>query len=85
VSGARIQLYYREGCHLCEEMAAVLYRGWSQLLDDVEWIDVDCDPALIERYGQQIPVLLVDGREISRFRADIERLTAVFGQPANPV
>lgn len=85
MSERRIRLYYREGCHLCEEMAAFLYRGWSQLLDDVEWVDIDRDAALAERYGQRVPVLEVDGREICQFQADRDQLIAVFGEPANPV
>jgi hypothetical protein len=85
VSGPRIQFYYREGCHLCEEMAATLYRGWSQVLDDVSWIDIDRDPTLVERYGQRVPVLMVDGKVICEFQADPERLSAVFGAPSNPV
>ena len=85
MSGPTVQLYYRDGCHLCEEMAAVLYRGWPQMLDDVAWIDVDRDPALAERYGLRIPVLVVDGTEICHYQPDVERLIAVFGEPANPV
>jgi hypothetical protein len=49
--------YYRDGCHLCEDM-------WHQLREiqelrpfEVELSDVDGDPRLIERYGSLIPVL----------------------------
>jgi hypothetical protein len=80
-----LQLYYREGCHLCEELAAFLYRGWPQLLDRLEWIDVDRAPALAERYGLRVPVLLADGREVCELRPDLQRLRAVFGEPVNPV
>jgi len=85
VTASRLQLYYREGCHLCEEMAALLYRGWPQLLDGLEWVDVDRSEALRDRYGPHIPVLLLDGREVCRLQPDPERLRAVFGEPANPV
>lgn len=85
MSDPTIQLYYREGCHLCEEMAALLYRGWSHLLGEVEWVDVDRDPVLTEQYGQRIPVLVVNGKEICQYQADPKRLSAVFGEPANPV
>jgi hypothetical protein len=66
-------------------MAAVLYRGWPQLLDELEWIDVDRSSQLAERYGARIPVLVLDGSELCHFQADRERLSAVFGAPANPV
>ena len=85
MSSLHLQLFYREGCHLCEEMAAVLYRGWPQLFDQLEWVDVDRSPELAERYGMHIPVLVLDGSELCHFQPDLERLHAVFGEPVNPV
>lgn len=82
---ADLRLYYREGCHLCEEMAALLYRGWPDLLDDLQWIDVDRTPDLVERYGLRVPVLVADGREICELQPDPGKLQAVFGTPRNPV
>jgi hypothetical protein len=85
VNGPRLQLYYREGCHLCEELVALLYRGWPHLLDNTEWIDVDRSAELVRRYGGRVPVLLADGREVCDLQPDAARLRAVFGEPANPV
>jgi glutaredoxin len=48
-------LYGREGCHLCEEMAAQL----RSLNVDFEEIDVDSDPHLRLRYGRDVPVLVL--------------------------
>ena len=80
-----MRLYFREGCHLCEELAALLYRGWPQLLDDLQWLDVDRSPALVARYGLRVPVLEVDGKEVCALQPDPERLQVVFGPPRNPV
>ena len=77
--------YHRNGCHLCEELAALLYRGWPQLLDDLQWIDVDRSPQLVARYGQRIPVLEVDGEEVCALQPDAAQLQLVFGAPRNPV
>lgn len=63
----------------------MLYHGWPQLLDDLEWVDVDRSPELAERYGARIPVLVLDGSELCQFQPDRERLREVFGEPANPV
>lgn len=82
---ADLRLYYREGCHLCEELAALLYRGWPQLLDNLQWIDVDRSPELSARYGLRIPVLEVDGEEVCALQADLHRLQDVFGAPRIPV
>ncbi len=32
----------------------------------LEIVDISQDPALLERYGQDIPVILLDGVEIAR-------------------
>lgn len=81
----QLRLYYRDGCHLCEELASVLYRGWPQLLDGLEWVDVDRSPQLVERYGDRVPVLTADGHEVCALRPDPQRLQAVFGAPRIPV
>jgi len=34
----------------------------------VESIDVDSDPELVERFGEEVPVLLIDGRKAFKYR-----------------
>jgi glutaredoxin len=64
-------LYGREGCHLCEEMAAQL-RALGVAFEE---IDVDSDPRLRIRYGRDVPVL-TDSSEnlICRHRVDPEAI-----------
>ena len=33
---------------------------------DIEVIDISLQPELLTRYGEQIPVILLDGQEIAR-------------------
>lgn len=80
-----IQFYYREGCHLCEEMAAVLHRGWPEIFAVMHWIPVDSTPDLEEAFGTLIPVLEVDGQVVCKYFADVEEITSYFGPPMNPV
>jgi thiol-disulfide isomerase/thioredoxin len=54
-----LTLYYREGCHLCEQMAAALYALQEELHYQVEWIDIDKDKQLKQRYNVDIPVLAI--------------------------
>lgn len=63
-------MYGRACCHLCEEMAQAL----RALGVDFEEIDVDSDPDLDERYGENVPVLLKDGIEICRHRLTPEAI-----------
>src|SRR5262245_47231001 len=57
----RLTLYSRVDCHLCHEMRAIVDRVVRQVAATVEEIDVDGDPALVARYGDEVPVLLVNG------------------------
>jgi len=61
-----IIVYTRVGCHLCDDAKALLERHGLT----VETVDIDRDPQLVERYGQCVPVVFVDGRE--RFRGRID-------------
>jgi predicted thioredoxin/glutaredoxin len=65
-----ITIYSRAGCHLCEEMKAVVARTTSGLAAAVriEEVDISTDPALEARYGLDIPVLTIDGRRAAKYR-----------------
>ena len=55
-------IYSRPGCHLCDEMKAIVERvalaGTPSVT--IEVIDISSDPDLESRYGLEIPVLLVN-------------------------
>lgn len=59
-------LYTRHGCHLCDEASAALEN--HGLRPTV--VDIDADPQLVERYGQSVPVVWIDGQERFRGRVD---------------
>jgi hypothetical protein len=43
-------------------------------LPGLGWADVDADPALLQRYGLKVPVLLLDGVPICHTRLDSDEL-----------
>jgi glutaredoxin len=73
-----VTLYGRAGCHLCEEARAVVARVGADLGEDFVEVDIDTDPALLDRYGEEIPVTLVDGRQHDFWRVDEQRLRAAL-------
>ena len=74
---ARLVLYGRSYCHLCEDMAAALRALAPQLDFSLESVDLDATPALESRYGELIPVLTdAQGREICHYFLDIDALKA---------
>ena len=72
----RVTLYSRHGCHLCEEMRAVVAAVERELPLEVDEVDVDGDPALATAYGDEVPVLFVNGRKAFKYRVDATALRA---------
>ncbi len=77
--------YYRDGCHLCEEMAAFLFRHWPEQAGCMQWTNIDSDSELRDRFNADVPLLALHGDTICRHAPDVERLTRYFGPPLNPV
>lgn len=78
----RVTLYVKAGCHLCQTALATLGRLRRRYHHTLDMVDISADPALMERYGAYIPVLIVGGREYRAplFRETIER--ALAGAPS---
>ncbi|WP_139982770.1 glutaredoxin family protein [Nocardioides litoris] len=71
---ARVTLYSRAGCHLCEEAEAVVARVCADLGEEYAVVDVDGDPELQRRFTDEVPVTFVDGRQHDFWRVDEARL-----------
>ena len=83
--------YARDGCHLCEEARADLQAALEdrvkrgEPIARVRVVDIDSDQDLKTRYGDVIPVMLLNGTEIPLVmgRRTIERfLDATLGRLA---
>jgi glutaredoxin len=74
VGAPRVTLYGKPGCHLCDDARAVVERVCADLGEAYEEVSILDDPALLDRYGEEIPVTVVDGRQISFWRIDEDRL-----------
>ena len=74
----RITLLTRPGCHLCDDARAALEGvlaepGLGLGYDETSIAD---DADLLDRYGEEIPVVLLDDRVHSIWRLDPDRLRA---------
>ena len=76
--GARVTLYSKPGCHLCDDARAVVQRVCADLGTDFEEVDITTSPELMDVYAEQIPVTLVDGRQHDFWRVDERRLRAAL-------
>jgi hypothetical protein len=64
----RLLLYSRPDCHLCDQMRQEVDGLLADRPREWEVVDVDGDPELARRYGETLPVLLVNGRLFARVR-----------------
>jgi glutathione S-transferase len=67
----QLRLFYRTGCHLCEDMQAHLEGLKASQPFHLEPVDVDRDRALKQRYDHRVPVLEdKDGTTLSEYYLD---------------
>jgi glutaredoxin len=67
---ARLVMYSRPGCHLCDDARIVLLR----VGEPFEEVDIDSDDELLKRYLERIPVIALDGEELYDFFVDEQDL-----------
>ena len=67
---ATIDLYGRDGCHLCEDARAQLTALQPELGFALNDIDIEADDDLHRRYLERIPVVMLDGEHLFDFFVD---------------
>lgn len=73
-----VTIYSRRGCHLCEvaiEKARAIQADFNYQIEEVF---IDGNDELIELYGEQVPVIHIDGNPHDFFRIDEERFRAAL-------
>jgi glutaredoxin len=83
-SRKRLVLYTRSGCHLCDEMKAVIDEAAARTPFDLEVVDIGERPELEELYGDEVPVLLIDGRKAAKYRVTSSELARKLAGPTLP-
>jgi glutaredoxin len=76
---ARVVVYSRQGCHLCEAAEREVARICAERGADWARVDVDADPDLLRRFSEMVPVVFVDGRQHDFFRVTEARLVKALG------
>ena len=79
---ARLVLYSRPGCHLCDVAKEALARVCAATGESWREVDISHDPELEADYGDRIPVLELDGKEHGYWRVEERRLLRDLGHPA---
>ena len=74
----RVTVYTRPGCHLCEEALAVVAKVCADVGEEYDEVNIDDDADLTQRFGEEIPVTFVDGKQHDFWRVSEDRLRAAL-------
>lgn len=72
----------RAGCHLCEVAHDVVLAARADHPFELLELDVDSDPELRSEWGEQVPVVLLDGELHSYFEVDRQTLLTALRESA---
>jgi glutaredoxin len=68
-----VTIYSRKNCHLCDVAVEKLETVKIELNFEIEKIYIDGDTKLTTKYGEEVPVIHIDGKHHDMFRVDLER------------
>ena len=71
-------LFTRAGCPLCFALERLAQRSARRHGLPLRVVDVDSHPALVERYGNEVPVLELPGGVFLRGRVEAEAVEGAF-------
>ncbi len=71
----KVTVYSRLGCHLCEIAIDRIKSTMDELKFELDIKLIDNDIKLQEEYGEQVPVILIEGIVHDYWRVDLERFT----------
>ncbi|MEJ6761399.1 MAG: glutaredoxin family protein [Candidatus Planktophila sp.] len=68
-----VTVYSRQGCHLCEIAVSTLESMRQELQFTIEIIYIDGDQELERLYGNEVPVIHINGEHHDFYKVDPER------------
>ena len=73
-----VELFSKPGCHLCEEAKALLRELQARHSFLFCEVDISTRADLLERYGEEIPVVFINGRKAFKYRIDPKQFVRVL-------
>ena len=68
-----VTVYSRHGCHLCEDAVKTLESMREELAFEIEIIYIDGSAELEKLYGNEVPVIHINGEHHDFYKVDPER------------
>ncbi|NQW74746.1 MAG: glutaredoxin family protein [Candidatus Planktophila sp.] len=80
VSTCIVTVFTRHGCHLCQVATELLESMQNELDFTVKKVYIDRDANLEKLYGEQVPVIHIDGEHHDFWRVDPERFRSCLAR-----
>src|SRR6266568_213699 len=80
----QIEIYSRPNCHLCHQAEGVIERVRQRVPFSVQIVNVETDPELEKTYGEQIPVVFINGKKAFKYHVDEAELEKRVRKLWNP-
>jgi glutaredoxin len=68
-----VTIYSRSGCHLCEVALTEIEKFKNKFEFEIERVLIDGNSDLERKYGEEVPVILINGKTHDFFKVDPER------------
>ena len=65
-----VTIYSKPECCLCEGAKELLAELRKQLPFLLKEVDISADGELLQRFGQEVPVIFIEGKKAFKFRID---------------
>ena len=65
-----VELFSKPDCHLCEEAKSLLQELRATHAFLLREVNITTDATLYARYGEEIPVVCINGRKAFKYRID---------------
>jgi len=70
----KVVIYSRVNCHLCEEAEKSVREVLTEIPFELEVIDINGDQELERLYGEEVPVITINGDVHDYYKVDKQRL-----------
>jgi glutaredoxin len=68
-----VELFSKPDCHLCEDVKALLRTLQAEHGFTLREINIADQEALLAQYGEEIPVVFINGRKAFKYRVDAQQ------------
>ena len=79
-----VTIYSRSGCHLCDVALADIEKFKNEFDFEIKKILIDGNVELEKKYGEEVPVILINEKPHDFYKIDVERFRDAMKKEFRP-